>query len=153
MLTYAQIDSNHARVVWNAEQGNPRWFKDAAAVWIETDTLEDFEAFWDRCREVYGLFDDAKLLAVVFLDYVTDYSIEIHVSVIGDVAEDDLVRFFRSLKNQKATEGVTIMVGWMLARNRPMLRIGEAAGFKQTGLKADCGESRGKVLRWLQVRA
>lgn len=153
MLTYRKINDEpaFARHIWNIEETAPRWYRDA---WHKT--YEDFEAFWLACDEIYGLFDDERLIAAVYLEYLNPEHLilNIHVSVASKARRpSDLVRFFQSLKNEKAMAGVTLMVGWLLKRNRGMLKVARLAGFEPTGLEMSYGSARGKVQEWIQVRA
>ena len=151
-LSYRDIkpDKHFAETIWNAEQSAPRWFREASAVWHPT--FESYLDFWNQCGEIFGLFDGETLVACVYLEIIAGVQVNIHISVIGKVRTSELVRFFRSLKNQKAIEGYTIMCGWLLSKNRGLIRIAADAGFSATGLRMDYGKSNGRVLRWVQVR-
>lgn len=156
MLTYHRIDGQDGwhNAVWEREESLPEWFQAASHVW--TADREAFEEFWNGCDEVWGLFregEPSKLLACVMLEFERPRHTNIHVSVIDpELPEDDLVRFWRSLKYQKALDGILIMEGWILDKNRPLKRIARRAGFEETGLVMTHGERKGKALRWLQVR-
>jgi hypothetical protein len=153
MLHYREIrdEEGYADQVWKAEESAPRWFRDAAHVW--TPDFDRFIAFWRNCGEIYGLFDDDRLLAMVYIEYRTLLVVNIHVSVIAKVPEGELERFFVSLMRKKAQEGVQVMTGWVLAKNRGLLRVARNAGFKPNGLKMTFGASNGRALEWIQVRA
>ena len=150
-LTYRLIDNAHAETIWTTEQSAPRWFRDAGAAWVATFD-EYVELLWTD-GEVWGLFDQDNLVAAVFIESIAPTHINVHVSVIGEVKPDELVRFFVSLKNQKAIEGVTVIVGWLLGKNRGLLRVAEKAGFSVTGLRMLYGVSRSRPMEWIQVRA
>lgn len=141
------------RLICEREKLGPRWFVDASAVWTPTD--EKFEEFWNNCREIYGLFetDGDKLLAAVYFEYLKPDVANVHVSIIDKVPLHEVVRFFCSLKATKRSHGVRIFTGWVLERNHFLAKMGRAAGFVPTGLKMDYGQSRGRVLRWIQVAA
>ena len=153
-LSYRNIkpDEQYAEQIWNVEQTAPQWFRDASSVWHKS--FDAFLNFWrSNCGEIFGLFDGEELRAVVYLEFLSAIQFNVHVSIVGRVAENDLVRWFESLKRQKAIEGYTIMQGWLVARNRGLIRIAEKAGFLRAGCKMDYGECRWKVIRWVQVRA
>jgi hypothetical protein len=155
MLTYRPIQNNleFAETVWQFEESLPEWWREHNHAW--TPDYESYLKFWkEDCREIYGLFRGDTLLSCIYIEFLTDISTNVHISVISkDVSENDLVRFFISVKQHKINEGVRYIEGWIAARNKRMLELGEAAGFRPTGLKMDYGQSRGKSLRWIQVRA
>jgi hypothetical protein len=162
MLTYRNIkaETSFADVIWNVEEGFPAWFVAASKAWHPTK--EDFLTFWDECGEIWGLFRVQygaepvhKLLAVVYLEFPPDkpYWTNIHTSVVDpELPEDDLVKFFRSLKNTKAAEGVQVMQAWIVGRNRALLRIVRRVGFEETGFEMTFGSYKGRSLRWREVR-
>jgi hypothetical protein len=157
MLTYHLINNRPdlTRLIWNREQKAPQFFRDASAVWHPT--FADFEAFWQRC-EIYGLFDVSGkiadvLLACIYIEHLDPFAINVHISVVDKVPEADLVRFFVSVKNKKAIEGITEITGWILKQNKGMRRTGEAAGFRQNGVTMIYGVSKNRPLVWLQYRA
>lgn len=154
MLTYRNIkpDEQYAEQIWKVEQGFPEWYRDASRAWHAN--FDEFLSFWrTNCNEIDGLFDDDILVAAVYLEFLSGIQLNIHVSVLTRVPEPDLVRWFESLKRQKAIDGFTVMTGWLMERNRGMLRVAAKAGFDPTGCTMDYGQSRGKILRWIQVRA
>lgn len=152
MLTYKLINNRPdlCSLIWDREQKAPQFFRDASAVW--TPTFESFVEFWER-HEIYGLFDDDRLLAAIFIEMIAPHHANVHISVIDKLPEADLVRFFISVKNKKVIEGITEITGFILAQNRGMLRTGKAAGFEPTGLVMKYGQSRQKILHWVHVRA
>ena len=152
MLTYRLINNRPdlTRLIWDAEQKAPQFFRDASAVWHKT--FADFEAFWQRC-EIYGLSDDDRLLSVIYIEHIGPFAINVHISVVDKVPEVDLVRFFVSVKNKKAIEGITEITGWILKQNKGMRRTGEAAGFAFNGCRMIYGVSKNRPLVWLQYRA
>ena len=152
-LSYRLINnrSDLTRLIWDREELAPRHFQDASAVWHPT--FESFETFWRECREVVGLLDDDKLLAAVYIEYITPVQVNVHVSVIEKVKEDDLVRFFKSLIRQHAIEGVEVITGWMTTTNRGLRRVAKAAGFYETQLRMIYGQSKGRPIEWIQMRA
>lgn len=152
MLSYSLIN-NHpdlAQLIWHHEQSSPEWFRSSGAVWHKT--FADFETFWKACI-VYGLFDADKLLATVYIEEIQPAVLNVHVSVVEKCEERDLVRFFQSLVRQYAMEGAEVIVGWMTANNRGLRRVAEKAGFSDTGLRMAYGQTRGKVINWIQMRA
>lgn len=153
MLTYRRIetDQHFAETIWQAEESAPRWFRESSHIW--TPTFESFLEFWQNCREIYGLFDGGKLLVCVYLEFLAEHSINIHISVVEAVKSDATVRFFSSLRRKKHSEGVTDMRGWILSKNRHLIGIVEQSGFRKTGLKMDYGESNARVLRWIEMRS
>lgn len=147
------------KLIWEREQAAPEWFKAASSVWHPT--FESYCEFWDAC-EVYGLFRlrttdngqrtiEEKFLACVYIEYLAERDINVHISVVEKCEERELVKFFRSLANHKAERGVVSITGWILAKNRPMRRVGEKAGFLPTGLVMSYGEHKDRVLEWVQV--
>lgn len=152
MLNYYHLPNNPtlAREVWNAERDVPRWLKRSSDLW--TPTFEAFYGLWKRC-EKYGLYDNESLAAVVYLELLTDKMLNIHISVIRKVPERDLIRFFESLKVEKAQDGYEIMMGWLLEQNRPMMRVAKKSGFEKTGLVRIEGSIGGRACRWAQMRA
>ncbi len=153
MLTYKLINNRPdlARLIWDREQAGPQWWRDASRTW--TPTFESFKQLWADCREIYGLFDDERLLAVIYIAYLGPASINVHISVIDKLPEADLVRFFVSVKNKKVIEGITEITGWILKQNKGMRRTGEAAGFAFNGCRMIYGVSKNRPLVWLQYRA
>jgi hypothetical protein len=143
-------DIHLAREVWNIERDQAAWLVESSEIWHKS--LDEFEAFW-RGHEVWGMFADGTLSAIVYLEAVSSKQVNIHVSVVDKVDDEYmLIAFFRFLRELKAGQGYTIQTGWLLKQNRPMLRVAEAAGFSPTGLKMDHGQLRGRVSRWIQVR-
>ena len=144
------------RIVWDAEKNSPLWFQQASAVWHPT--YEAFSEFWENCGEIWAFADkqpsglvEFKLL--VYLEFLQPHSINIHVSVIAPIAREKLTESLKWLKDKKASDGVTTLVGWLLDKNRGMRKIAEEVGFRETGAKMDYGVARGRVLRWRQYRA
>lgn len=139
--------------VWNNESNAPLWFKEASGVWHPT--LEAFEEFWNNCGEIWVFHDteDMETKFLVYLEFLQPHSINIHVSVIAPIDNEKLTESLKWLKDKKAADGVTSMVGWLLDKNRGMRKIAEAVGFVETGAKMDYGVARNKVLRWRQYRA
>lgn len=157
MLTYRRIDQEDKwpELIWAKEAEFPGWFKVASRVW--TPDRESFNRFWNECDEVHGLFDGDELLACIYLEYIEGdpTALNIHLSVVSDIRfgrAADLIRFFKSLKNLKASEGVRHMEGWFLFRERRLKLLAEAAGFMPTGLVMKFGNYRGKTFEWHQVR-
>lgn len=152
MLTYRNIkpEEHWAGTIFLAELKAPQWFKDASAVWHPD--IGSFMDFWRGCGEIWGLFQGDDLAACVYLEFLSPVQVNIHISVLAKVPEKDMIRFFVSLKDQKARDGIEIMTGWLLDRNRGLRRIATEAGFLPTGLVMDYGQSKGKVLKWVQVR-
>lgn len=152
MLTYRQIETEpkFRKAIWRTERSAPEWFRDSQAVW--TPTYRSFVGFWKDCREIWGLFDDEKLAAVVYLGFYDERSVNIHISVLTKLPEEEIVRFFSSLTRHKDEQGVVNRTAWILAKNRFLLRIAQMSGYRSTGLKLDYGAARGRVLRWVEVR-
>lgn len=152
MLTYRQIETEtrFRKQIWRTEQAAPTWFRDSQAVW--TPTYRSFVAFWRDCREIWGLFDDEKLAAVVYLAFYDDLSFNIHVSVVAKLPEEEIVRFFRSLTRHQTEQGVWSKTAWILKKNRFLMSIAEKSGYRKTGLAMDYGAARGRVLRWVELR-
>jgi len=152
MLTYKTINdrADLRELVWLTEQTAPEWFKAANSLWHPTP--ESFETFWNNCT-VHGLMDGDDLKAIVFIEHLAPASINVHVSVIEKVEERDLVRFFASLVRLYALEGVTVITGWIVGKNRGLLRVAKQASFEPTGLVMKYGTFRQKPLEWIQVRA
>jgi RimJ/RimL family protein N-acetyltransferase len=154
MLTYRLINNrlkHLCQIVWDAEQESPAWFRTSGQVWHPT--FATFEAFWND-TEKYGLFDDERLLAVVYIEDIGPGMLNVHCSVLDPkTAERHLIAFFQSLVRKKAVyEGATTIVGWLLDKNRGLRRVIEKAGFYPTGLTMRYGQYRGRVLKWVQVR-
>lgn len=152
MLTYREIrnEEQYAKEIWDIEEAGPQWFTDASHVW--TPDFDAFMAFWRNCGEIWGLFDDDRLMALVYLEFRSPTAVNIHISAIRKLEEAELVRFYKSLVRKKALDGVTVMTAWLLKKNRPLRRVGAAAGFLPTGLRMTFGASRGRALEWIQVR-
>jgi hypothetical protein len=104
------------------------------------------------CGEIWGLFRCDELIAVVYIDFKTETTVEVHIAAIREVKPDELVRFFASLKNYKKSQGVEVIIGWLNERNRHLIRIGEQAGFHSTGLRMTYGFSGQRVFTWVQVQ-
>ncbi len=153
MLTYRQIESeiDFARKIYDSEMQAPRWFRDAFKVWIKS--FDEYLIFWKNCAEIYGLFDDERLLCAVYLEHKSEAYLEIHISVVASCPNKELVRYFASLRRLKRAEGFTAQVGWLASRNRQMLAVAEDAGFHKTGLKMSCGHTGRTVFTWAQVAA
>lgn len=152
-MKYRQIQSepHFAETIWQLEETFPQVFRDASKAW--TPTYESFLIFWQNCGEIWGLFDDANnLLAVVYLEFHTDFAVNIHVSVLKRVDSNLIVRFFQSLTRQKYIDGVTDFRAWILEKNRALVKIAHETNYHQTGLKMRFGQSRGKVLNWLEFK-
>ena len=152
MLTYRRIETEKAFIkqIWDAEQGFPQWWRDASSVWCPT--YESFELFWGECGEIHGLFDGERLVACVYLEKLTTGVLNVHISVLEKTSNDDLVRFFSSLRRLKTIEGAPHTTGWVLGRNKYLLNLVKQAGYMPTGLKMSYGASHGKALQWLEVR-
>ncbi len=152
MLTYRRIETEtkYRKTIWIAEQNSPQWFRDASAIW--TPTYRSFIEFWRSCDEIWGLFDGDDLAAVVYLAFEMSWAVNIHVSVVKELPPDEITRFFVSLTRQKREDGVRSFNAWVLSKNRGLLRVAEAAGYRKTGLKMDYGAARGRVLRWVEIR-
>jgi len=153
-LSYRNIkpDEQYADQIWKVEQGYPEWFRSASEVGHKD--FDAYLAFWRiNCDEIYGLFNNDSLVAVVYLELLSETQLDIHISVIAKVEEPELVRWFESLKRLKAIDGFEVMTGWLMSRNRGLIRIAEKAGFYRTGLVQDFGCHRGRPIRWIQVRA
>jgi hypothetical protein len=155
-LTWERIDglpNPYAKTVWEKEQQAPRWFREAGNVWTRT-FVQFLNLMW-LDHEVYGLFEGEKLVACVYVKHLAPHMINVHVSVIDRVRSDALVRFFRSIRNYKAEQGVTVMIGWLLNRNRGLIRLAREAGFEETGAVMMYGKDTrtGGLLRWMQMRA
>ena len=149
-----RIDSEipkYAPIIWQAEQKAPSWFKAAASIWIKT--YEDFVSFCEKCDEIWAIFDDEDLAAVVYLEFHTPTFAEVHVSVVKKVSKADIVAFFILLKFQKKLDGIQLFNGWIMAKNKPMLDYGREAGFLPNGLKMKFGNINGKICEWVQVVA
>lgn len=156
MLNYRHIQNEpelYARQIWDREEKLPQWYKDASNVWHPT--YESFEEFWKKsCREIWGMFNNDDLQACVYLEYLSLISVNIHVSVIAPVNNRDLIRFFTSLKDHKARDGVQMITGWLLAKNRGLIDVARAAGLYPSGARMSYGaSSRGKVFEWVQLIA
>lgn len=153
MPTYRRIETElqFAEQIWHAEEKFPKWFVKSSAVW--TKNFDEFLAFWKNCAEIYGLFsDDGDLQACVYLEFLNNYSVNIHVSVIAQTPQRLLVRFFRNLKEQKFNDGVLNFTGWIMAKNHPLFAIAEKAGFKPTGAEMMSGAINGREIVWKEVR-
>ena len=149
-----RIDDNiahYAPIIWNAEELAPGWYIAGSHVW--TPDFEAFESFLHNCGEIYGLFDSDGLAAVLYLEFTAPDAVNIHISVLRKIDRDELINFLVEMKERKAREGVKFMQGWVLEKNRGMMAIAEAVGFRRTGARMDFGEYNGRVLRWNQVRA
>jgi RimJ/RimL family protein N-acetyltransferase len=153
MLTYRLINNRPdlCKQVWDNEDNAPEWYRVAGSVWHPTFAV--FEAFWND-TEKYGLFDYESLIAVIYIEDISPGVLNAHVSVLDPkVADRHLIGFIQSLIRKKAMyEGAVTIVGWILDRNRGMRRVAEKAGFYPTGLTMRYGQSRGKVLNWVQMR-
>ena len=151
----AEASSALCRSVWTAEREAPRWFREASQVWHPT--FEAFAEFWENCGEIWEFLDSgcetATTRFLVYLEFLQPHSINIHVSVIAPIDNGKLTESLKWLKDKKAADGVTSMVGWLLDKNRGMRKIAEAVGFVETGATMSYGAARGKVLRWRQYRA
>lgn len=152
MKTYRQIQNEieFAHQIWEKEESFPEWFKAASYTW--TPDYESFLSFWNNCGEIYGLFDNDELIAVVYLEFLTKQSVNVHVSVVGKAEAKILERFFRSLLKLKTSDGIKQVSGWIAKQNRALIKIADNAGFKPTGLKMLFGECKGKVITWIEVR-
>lgn len=156
MLTYRRIESEDhwPEIIWAKEEALPGWFKAASRAWMRD--LAEFQAFWQSCDEIYGLFDDERpgeLLACVYLEFLKADELNIHISILAEVERGEMIRFFRSLKNLKAGDGFRRMVGYLVEKNTSLRMTAELAGFCSTGLVMRYGNYRGRSLRWLEVRA
>lgn len=156
MLTYRRIDheDHWPAIIWAKESTFPAWFKAASHAW--TKNLAEFEAFWGLCPEIYGLFDAAApddLLGCVYLEFPAYATLNIHISVIEQVDDGELARFFRSLKELKAREGYRRMIGYIVQKNKRLRTVAGMAGFHPTGLTMLYGNYKGRSLSWLQVSA
>ena len=153
MLKYRRIETeiDFAPKIYDSEMRAPRWFRDAFKVWIKS--FDEFLMFWKNCAEIYGLFDDERLLCAVYLEHKAEAYLEIHISVVASCPNEELVRYFASLRRLKFSEGFSAQIGWLVSRNRQMLDVAARAGFVQTGLKMDKRNTNGKVFTWLQVAA
>jgi hypothetical protein len=149
MPTYRLIDESYAQHVWDIESTLPRWFTDCRQTW--TPDFASYLEWWRRCREIYGLFEGEDLLAAVMLEYLPA-DVNLHVSVLVRIPESQIIRFFASVKRQKWQDGVKISTCWAYEKNRKLIRIAEAVGYRRTGLRCDQGSARGRVQRWVQLR-
>lgn len=155
MLTYRRIEAEYhwPEIIWTKEETLPGWFKAASRAWMRD--LDEFQAFWQTCDEIYGLFDDerpAELLACVYLEFLKADELNIHISILAVVDQGELIRFFRSLKNLKAGDGFRRMVGYLVEKNTGLRITAELAGFTATGLTMQYGNYRGRTLKWIEVR-
>lgn len=159
-LTYRRIDAEDhwPEIIWKREDQFPEWFRAASRAW--TPTFQSFVYFWGECDEVWGLFSQDKpdeLLACVYLEYLPYIgslpdAVNIHLSVLSHVPDAEVVRFFRSLKNQKALDGVRRMHGWLVEKNKKLRELAEDAGFTKTGLTMSYGSYGERVFKWIEVR-
>lgn len=154
MLTYRRIDheKQFALHIWHIERQGPLWFREASSVW--TPTLQSFLEFYSGC-EVWGLFDserDGDLLAVVYLEFLNECDVNIHISVLEKLPIDEIVRFFTSLTRHKTeAEGVRGKQAWILRHNRFLLDIAKRSNYHPSGLEMTYGSARGKSFEWIQV--
>ncbi len=152
MLAYRRIETNKklARQIWLAEESAPRWFMSASHVW--TPDYKSFLKFWSKCREIYGLFENDVLISAVYFEFLSEHSVNLHVSVVEKCDQKKLVRFFKSLKILQEQNGVKSFEGWMLDKNKGLRKLGNEAGFYETGLKMCYGNDGKRVFNWVQVR-
>ncbi len=139
-----------ARRVYSLEKNAPRWFVESQSVWVTGE--DEFIEFWKNCAEIFGLFENDELKTLLYIEHKTPEIIEVHVSSVGKTDTNNIVRFFRSLARLKRSEGVKVIRGWILSKNRPMIAVAQMAGFYKTGLRMSFGQAKGKVLRWVEVQ-
>lgn len=152
-LTYRQIqnDKQYRKLIWRTEETFPEWFRNASHAW--TPDYKAHVKFWKSCKEIYGLFDNDRLVCALYIQWLNEKDVNVHVSVIEKINPEKIVRFFASLKRHKRAEGVRGITGWIFEKNRHLLEIGKRAGFFKTGLEMSYGaDSKGRVLRWIEVR-
>lgn len=153
-MHYRQIQNERkifAKQIWLAMRDLPRWFREADAVWCPN--YKSYLKFWQSAREIWGLFDDKNnLIAVVYLGFFDDESIEIHIMVLDRTDIERIIRFFQSLTRQKVLDGVKHYRAWVLEKNRALREIARKSGLIETGLVMRFGASHGKVLRWLEFK-
>jgi hypothetical protein len=152
MQTYRQIQNHlgYTELIWEIEQNHPNWYRTADALW--TPDYESFLKFWLNCGEIWGLFDNDNLKVVVYFEYVTRIEVNVHISVIGDISGDLILKYFRSLLRHKKSEGVQIFTGWVAKKNRGLIKIAEQTDFYQTGLKMKYGYYNSQVLEWVEMQ-
>lgn len=138
--------------IWERESKLPKWWHDAMMLKNGVRSMVDF---FDRCREVQGLFgDDGKLkVCVAFENRAEPYLEFIHFSVIDPNEADKWLPKMIELRDEVMSRGITSVRCWPLKRNRAVIDILSAIGFRMTGLFKDEGESHGRPLRWVLMEA
>ena len=145
---------DHVAAIWRHEQALPSWFVSSSNIW--TGTLDEFMSFADDCQEIYGLFDDERLAACIYIEKQTDARvIAIHLSVLEKIDTAVFADKLSELRNMMFRRGVKCIRGWTLKKNFGLVRLMTAVGFRGTNFTLAHGEARGRVLKWemMEVRA
>lgn len=137
--------------IWAYESRLPKWYQAARKVWTATE--ESFAEFVMSCWEVHGWFDGDKLLALIYFERASETNLLIHLSVIHPIDLDRFASACAELRDRQFSRGFKTIRGWVLRKNRTLMRMLYGIGFRELGLRTDRGVDRGRVFRWELLEA
>lgn len=131
--------------IWERELVMPKWFQASSFLW--TPKFPIFVEWACDFQEIYGLFDNDKLLACIYLELDKDTA-TIHLSVTEKIEPQIFIDECSKLRNMLFHRGIKYIRGWTLKRNFALVKLMKEIGFRELGFTMDRGQSRGRVLRW-----
>jgi hypothetical protein len=138
-------DASVFREAWDWAREAPRWFRDAMDVWKET-----FEEQMEAARNElhYGVFLDDEPAAVIRLIEAWPWVFNIHLSARRRTPLDVLVEAGSTLRDFLFAQGVKGFYGYIPTQNRGVIRLYEALGFFDSGVRCFKGMTHGRVIEW-----
>jgi len=149
-LLDVEKDGRVFKEAWEWSRSAPKWFLDTLDVWKET-----FEEQMDAAKNElhYGVFVADQATAVVRLIEAFPWVFNIHLAARRRTPLETLVEAGSKLRDFLYSQGVQGFYGYIPAQNRGIIRLYEALGFRDSGIRCFKGATHGRVIEWKHMVA
>ncbi len=151
-MSWRAIDRTETDLLVKAsrvERDFPVFYRDASNT--RTATEADILGYYGTCEYLYGIFDAAELIGLLYFQRITDTHKEVHFDMERGANRAILLDGCRGVRDDRFRNGTLSTETWALKRNRPIQMMLGHIKFRHTGLEMRKGSSHGNVLRWVQL--
>jgi hypothetical protein len=151
-MYWREIQNNETDLLKEAnsfERKFPVFYRDSSNTWTATEA--DALKFYQHCQALFGLFDRNKIVGLIYSQAITDTVTDVHMDMERGTDLAAVIPCIAEIRDRRWADGITLVMAWVLKRNRGVQRMLQAIGFRFSGLEMKAGSSHGSTLKWLQM--
>ena len=148
-LSWRQVKKNEVGLlaeIVEKEKVFPVFLRNSYGVWQKEDAVQYFQ----NCHHLLGIFDQEKIIGLVYFEQITPLALNVHFDVERGYSIKELLPVLSEIRDFEFLGNVQTIMTFILKKNRAIRYLIEQIGFTPTFLKMRYGNSHSKTLEWQQ---